>query len=536
MIGQIIGGYKILEKIGEGGMGTVYKGIDILLERQVAIKLLRPELAHDQGLIKRFRAEAVALARLNHPNIVMLYSFLPHNDQFFMALEFVQGETLDKIIKRHGAMPWQQAISLICQALNGLEHAHSFKVVHRDIKPANMAVTPAGTLKLMDFGIARILQTARLTRTGHLFGTLEYMSPEQVQGKETDSRSDIYSLGIVLYEMLTGHIPFTGHSDFELLKAQVEKLPQPPRSLTPQLPAELDKVVLRALAKAPENRFQNAAEFRTALENTMAAAPTFSGSHQAPVILPETRFDNSLTYPRTSLPASGKSPRVVSALRRGNSLTYIRRYPGVIVSVLMLIGAATFIAIAHRSGTPARLSESHTRESASAVSNQAPAGTVQKPISTVPGQEQPAAAQLQQQPIVTQPQESPLSPPAKAVTETQPMPVQEPPRTVQQQQTTENPPEEKIPVSAAPVPMSIPSDRLAPSVAAPPVSPSVPAPEKPKPEKNRKTMQPRQPAKSTSASSSKKESTTVSSNKSSRKSSPRPSSSGGGSGGWKIIY
>ncbi len=171
MLDQVIGNYKIIEKIGEGGMGEVFRGLDTMLEREVAIKSLRPELSKREDIVARFRSEAVAQGRLNHPNIAMVYNFLLQGDQYYMVLEFVRGETLDKMISRKGHLPWQECVPILCQALEGLEHAHRLGVVHRDIKPSNLMITPAGSVKLMDFGIARILQRAHLTRTGHMVGT-----------------------------------------------------------------------------------------------------------------------------------------------------------------------------------------------------------------------------------------------------------------------------------------------------------------------------------------------------------------------------
>ena len=224
---QMIGDFELVAKIGEGGMGEVFKGRDSMLERDVAIKSLRPELAARADILERFRTEAVALARLNHPNIAGVYRFFRHADQYYMVMEFVAGETLDQMVTRRGALPWQEALRYAAGALCGLEHAHHAGVVHRDIKPANMMVAVDGTLKLMDFGIARILEKMRLTRSGHLIGTLEYMSPEQVQGREVDARSDLYSLAVVLFELLTARVPFSKSTDFELMKAQIEEPPPP---------------------------------------------------------------------------------------------------------------------------------------------------------------------------------------------------------------------------------------------------------------------------------------------------------------------
>jgi len=220
-----IDNYKIVEKIGEGGMGEVYKGIDTMLERAVAIKMLRPELSRRDDIVERFRSEAIALGRLNHSHIATVYNFGRVGDQFYMAMEFVPGETLDNLLRQHGQLPWRDAIHYAIQILEGLAHAHQSSVIHRDIKPANIIVNGKNTLKLLDFGIARILQTARITRTKHTIGTPEYMSPEQHQGKEVDARSDIYAVGMLLYEMLIGKLPFKGSTEYTLIKAIIEDIP-----------------------------------------------------------------------------------------------------------------------------------------------------------------------------------------------------------------------------------------------------------------------------------------------------------------------
>jgi len=274
--GNVVGNYKVIDKIGEGGMGAVFKGVDLMLEREVAIKMLRPELASQPQVVERFRSEAVTLAKLNHPNIATLYSFLRQGEDFFMVMEFVRGETLDSLIRRSGAMPCDRAITLLCQALEGIDHAHRMGIVHRDIKPANMMLTETGTLKVMDFGIARVLGTSRMTKQGNIVGTIEYMSPEQVRGQETDARSDIYSLGILLYEMVTGRVPFSSDSEYDLMKMQIEDAPPPPRVFSDQIPQGVEQAIMRSLAKRSEARFQGAAEFRNVLLSAigMPVAPT----------------------------------------------------------------------------------------------------------------------------------------------------------------------------------------------------------------------------------------------------------------------
>jgi serine/threonine-protein kinase len=272
MIGQTIGTYRIEQKVGEGGMGAVYRGRDLMLEREVAIKALRPELARQPELVARFRSEAVTLARLNHSHIATLYNFLRHGNDYFMVMEFVRGRTLEAIIRQTGAIETERAVRLFCQALAGIAHAHALGVIHRDIKPANLMLTESDEVKVMDFGIARVLGTARQTKTGRLIGTLEYMSPEQMRGQETDARSDLYSLGILLYEMLTGRVPFQSDSDYELMRAQVEDDPPPPRDFKGEIPLAVELAIMRALAKDPVARFQSATEFRAALISAVPAA------------------------------------------------------------------------------------------------------------------------------------------------------------------------------------------------------------------------------------------------------------------------
>jgi serine/threonine-protein kinase len=290
MIGTIVGNYQLTEKLGEGGMGAVYKGIDLMLEREVAVKALRPELLSRPDLVERFRSEAVTLAKLNHPNIATLYSFFRQADEFFMVLEFVPGETLEALVRRCGALPDAHAAFLIGQALDGIAHAHQAGVVHRDLKLANLMLAPNQVVKVTDFGIARALGHDRLTRAGRLVGTIEYMSPEQIRGQDVDARSDFYALGAVLYEMVTGRLPFQSDSEYELMRAQIEDAPPPPRDLAPQVSSAMEQVILRALAKQPEDRFQSAAEFRAALDEIIAAAPV-NGTITRKTPVPETRLN-----------------------------------------------------------------------------------------------------------------------------------------------------------------------------------------------------------------------------------------------------
>lgn len=296
MIGTVVGPYKITEKIGEGGMGAVFKGIDTMLEREVAIKMLRPELARQPEVLERFRTEAVTLAKLNHPNIATLYSFLRHDEDYFMVMEYVRGNTLESIITNFGAIGYERAIPLFCQALEGINHAHKQGIVHRDIKPANVMVMESNAVKVMDFGIARVLGSARMTRQGNVVGTVEYMSPEQIRGEDTDARSDIYSLGILLYEMLTGRVPFNSTSEYEIMKLQIEEAPPPPTLFSAHLPLPIEQAIMRALAKKATARYQTAGEFRAALLGALGSSTNQLSNPTTNYSAPATRLDRDSAF------------------------------------------------------------------------------------------------------------------------------------------------------------------------------------------------------------------------------------------------
>lgn len=313
-IEQQIGNYLILEKIGGGGMGQVFRAQEILTERPVAIKALLPELTQDKEVLERFRQEAKILSRLNHQNIVVLYSFFAQEGRYYMAMEFAQGQTLGYIMKRHpNGMPWRQAVRLIGQVLSALEYAHSQDVIHRDIKPNNLIVQPNGTVKVMDFGVAKILGSDKLTRTGFITGTLKYMSPEQVQCKALDGRSDLYSTALVLYEILCGHTPFEEPSEYDLIRAQVEAPPPPLADNLPDLPAKLESLVLRGLAKKPEDRFGSAWEFRQLLESVLREAEQDDDSTRVPVGVDADNL-RRMTRPDVTLPPGPRATRPSDAI------------------------------------------------------------------------------------------------------------------------------------------------------------------------------------------------------------------------------
>lgn len=273
MIGTRIGNYRVVEKIGDGGMGTVYTAMDEMLDRQVALKVMRPELTRQASLHERFRQEAIALARLNHPNIASVFGLERNGEDLVMIMEFVRGETLESIVQRSGALSWTRAFELGSSVLEALDHAHDKGVVHRDIKPANIMLTRDGVVKVMDFGIARIMGRTRQTRVGAAVGTPMYMSPEQLKGEEVDGRSDLYSLAAVLFELITGRMAFEADSDYELMMKQLNEPAPPVRSLVRDVPEVVDLVLQRATAKRRESRHANAREMRAALHNALSQAP-----------------------------------------------------------------------------------------------------------------------------------------------------------------------------------------------------------------------------------------------------------------------
>ncbi len=327
-----IGNYRVLKKLGEGGMGEVFMGEDIMLERKVAIKVLRPELSQREDVLQRFRSEAIALGRLNHPNIATVYAFTHDGDRYHMAMEFVNGEPLDTVIGKHGKLAWQEAVRYACDALAGLEHAHRLNVIHRDVKPANIMLNYTGEIKLMDFGIARILEHVRQTRSGYMIGTLEYTSPEQAQGLEVDARSDIYSMGTVLYEMLTGRLPFQKNTDYELLQAQIKESPQSPRTFVEDMPQALEDIVLKALAKEPDNRFSTAFEFSQALSASLQDGTPLSKS----TIL-QTRLVNPLLD--FARPEKSHQSTSITKPRQSQLTEFIINYP-IVVVLAGLLGLA----------------------------------------------------------------------------------------------------------------------------------------------------------------------------------------------------
>ena len=265
IIGMRKGDYEILGVLGAGGMGTVYKVRNVLSDRIEAMKVLLPNPGDQKALAGRFLREIKVLASLSHPNIAALRTALTLDNQLVMIMEYVEGITLSARMEQ-GVIPLGQALNYVSQVLAALSYAHKRQVVHRDIKPSNMMLTPEGITKLMDFGIARSGPDMGLTMTGTTLGSLSYMSPEQVKCAPVDARSDLYSLGVSLYEMVTGQRPFQVDSHFSILQAHLLELPKPPVEIKPDLPEAVSKIILKAMEKDPAKRFQSADSFLEAVE------------------------------------------------------------------------------------------------------------------------------------------------------------------------------------------------------------------------------------------------------------------------------
>jgi serine/threonine-protein kinase len=264
MIGKQIGPYIIQEKLGEGGMGVVYKGIHKDIEQTVAIKVLYPQYAKDENFRERFKREAKVQAKLHHPNVVNILNYLEDEDgNMYIVMEYVGGGSLEDKM-RTGKISLSDSVSVIIQVLNALSYMHSNGIIHRDIKPSNIMFADS-IVKVSDFGIAKPMSDKGLTKTGAIVGTVWYMAPEIIKGEAPTPASDLYAVGVILYQLLTGRTPFYGKTDFEVMKSHLEKEPQPPETLNPNLPPGTWDLVKKALAKSPRERFSSADEFKQAL-------------------------------------------------------------------------------------------------------------------------------------------------------------------------------------------------------------------------------------------------------------------------------
>ncbi len=259
MIGKEIGPYRITEKIGQGGMGVVYKGLHVKLEQEVAVKVLAPEFSQDPAMRERFVREAKIQAKISHPNVVNVLNYVEDHGNLFLVMEYIRGETLESRLKRTGRV--SDPVGVCISVLTALDFMHSRGIIHRDIKPGNVMFLEDGSVKVMDFGIAKVAGEKGQTKTGMRLGTLWYMSPEQIKGEDASVSSDLYSVGVTLYQMATNRVPFGGDSEYKIMKAHLEEKPIPPWEINANVSREVGSIILKAIAKDKKDRYRSAREF-----------------------------------------------------------------------------------------------------------------------------------------------------------------------------------------------------------------------------------------------------------------------------------
>lgn len=272
MIGTTLAGrYEIIARVGGGGMALVYKALDNLLNRYVAVKVLRQQFVHDEEFIRRFRREAQSAASLSHPNVVSIYDVGQEEDTHFIVMEYIEGHNLNEIIQDRAPLQTEEAVRISIQICDALDHAHQNRIIHRDIKPHNILIGRNGRVKVTDFGIARAVTSSTITQTGSVVGSVHYFSPEHAKGVSTGEKSDLYSLGIVLYQMLTGKLPFLGESPISVALKHLQEPFDEPRLVNPHIPQSVENIILKSMRKNPAERYQSAAEMMRDLETCLSA-------------------------------------------------------------------------------------------------------------------------------------------------------------------------------------------------------------------------------------------------------------------------
>jgi serine/threonine-protein kinase len=342
MIGHQLGGrYEVIERVGGGGMALVYKAQDLLLNRNVAIKVLRQQFVHDEEFIRRFRREAQSAASLSHPNVVSIYDVGQEDEVHYIVMEYVEGKNLNEIIKERAPLQVDEAVRIASQIADALDHAHHNQIIHRDIKPHNILIGRNGRVKVTDFGIARAVTSTTITQTGSVVGSVHYFSPEHAKGIVTGEKSDLYSLGIVLYQMLTGQLPFLGESPISVALKHLQEEFDEPRKFNPLIPQSVENVILKSMRKNPQERYQSAKEMQTDLETCL---------------MPERRNETKIDFPDEDdidqtrvMPAIKPEPRGVTSTgaipvmesdednNKGKPKTKNWKKPALLISLTVLI-------------------------------------------------------------------------------------------------------------------------------------------------------------------------------------------------------
>lgn len=345
--------YEIIRTIGEGGMANVYLGYDTILDRNVAIKVLRGDLSSDEKFVRRFQREALSASSLSHPNIVAMYDVGEDNGLYYIVMEYVEGKTLKQLLKKRGSLTLSEAIDIMLQITDGMAHAHDSYIVHRDLKPQNIMIQDDGQIKITDFGIAMALNSTQLTQTNSVMGSVHYLPPEQAAGKGSTIKSDIYSMGIIFYELLTGSLPFKGESAVEIaLKQMRDPLPDV-HALNKDIPQSIENIILKATAKNPKNRYNDVKEMHndllTALNDDRMDEPPYVYPYPEHEVDETTKVMKKLTDAENADTTTIATPIVDDKVKKTNKWVKIL---AIVAAAIIVICATIFFIVPAVTGEP----------------------------------------------------------------------------------------------------------------------------------------------------------------------------------------